>query len=70
MNVEDGIESGVVTVRISDHLPIFSLIGGESVRGEVGDERGQRRVVNGERVRRFAERLEKWDFRVLSFHCQ
>ena len=46
------MESGLVTVRISDHLPVFVFIGGErEVDG--GCERvGKRRRVNEARIDR------------------
>ena len=68
-NVCRRIESGVVTVRISDHLPVFAFVGG-AVGGSGGGEgpggAGQgtrkRRLVNEARIAGFAEELECWDF--------
>ena len=49
-NVESRMESGLVTVRISDHLPVFVFIGGER-RVDGGCERvGKRRRVNEARI--------------------
>ena len=62
-NVVASIGSGLVTVRVSDHLPVFAFIGG--TRGaEDAQEAGRqrRRMVNEGRIRRFAERLEAWSF--------
>ena len=56
--------SGLVTVRISDHLPIFSFIGGNtqgSERVKQGNH-GWHRIVNDARITRFAEDLSNWDF--------
>ena len=62
-NVCARIESGLVTVRISDHLPAYALVGGEREgRPGGGGVRGKRRLVNEGRVRRFGERLEGWSF--------
>ena len=61
-NVRAKIGSGLVTVRISDHLPIFAFIGG-AAEVEGGRKVGQRRrLVNEGRIARFAERLEGLSF--------
>ena len=61
-NVGAKIGSGLVTVRISDHLPIFAFVGGE--RRVMGAQSGsrRRRLLNEARIGRFAERLEEWSF--------
>ena len=61
-NVRTKIGSGLVTVRVSDHLPIFAFVGGErdGARAQEGSRR--RRLVNEARIGRFAERLEAWSF--------
>ena len=61
-NVSAGVRSGLVTVRIPDHLPIFALVGGE--REVSGLEQGgsEKRLLNGSRMARFAEDLQGWDF--------
>ena len=61
-NLIGRIESGLVTVRLSDHLPIFAFVGGarEEATKEARDSR--RRVVNERRIGRFAEELEGWCF--------
>ena len=63
-NLEDVVESGLVTVRISDHLPIYSFIGGRRQGGKCSyqDNQGWHRVVNESRILRFAEELNGWTF--------
>ena len=60
--MEAKIGSGLVTVRVSDHLPIFAFVGGG--REEVEAEQGKRRkrLMNEGRIRKFGERLEAWSF--------
>ena len=61
-NVGAKIGSGLVTVRISDHLPVFAFVGGER-EATTGLEGGsRRRLVNEVRIGKFAERLEAWSF--------
>ena len=55
-NKVEEIGSGLVTVRLSDHLPIFAFIGGERDRERVREMNGRRRLVNEGRFRRFARR--------------
>ena len=62
-NVSAGIGSGLVTVRISDHLPVFAFVGGEREGpGTEGRGGGKRRLVNESRMARFAEELQGWSF--------
>ena len=63
-NIEASIESGLVTVRISDHLPIFSYIGGSGFeeRSNHAGNQGWHRVVNEARILRFADELSGWTF--------
>ena len=56
-NVESRVESGLVTVRISDHLPVFAFIG-----GAVEADAGRKRRVNEGRIGRFAEESEGWSY--------
>ena len=54
---------GPVTMRVSDHLPVFAFVGGH--RGAEGalEEGGWRRLVKAEgRIARFARALEAWSF--------
>ena len=53
---------GLVTVRVSDNLPVFAFVGGH--RGAEGalEEGGWRRLVNEGRIARFARVLEAWSF--------
>ena len=61
-NVTARIDSGLVTVRVSDHLPVFSFVGGKGNGEEMNHNNGKRRLVNERRIRRFAEQLEIWSF--------
>ena len=56
------IGSGLVTVRLSDHLPVFAFIGGQEGASGAQEGRRRRRLVNEERIGRFGERLEAWSF--------
>ena len=61
-NVAAKIGSGLVTVRVSDHLPVFAFVGGaREAESEQGVGR-RRRLVNEGRIGRFAEWLEAWCF--------
>ena len=61
-NLGAKIGSGLVTVRISDHLPVFAFIGGTGGAGSVPRVAQRRRLVNEGRILRFAERLGEWSF--------
>ena len=61
-NVQARIVSGLVTVRLSDHLPIFASVGGEREAEAEQGGKWRRRLVNEARIRQFAERLEAWSF--------
>ena len=63
-NVVARLESGLVTVRVSDHLPVFAFVGGarETAQGGGGGGTRKRRQVNERRIARFAERLGAWSF--------
>ena len=61
-NVAAKIGSGLVTVRVSDHLPVFAFVGGPRETEAVQGESRRRRLVNEGRIRRFAEKLECWSF--------
>ena len=62
-NVGAEVRSGLVTVRISDHLPAFALVAGEREVPTVGGcGGGKRRLMNEGRIARFAEELEGWSF--------
>ena len=68
-NREARMETGLVTVRVSDHLPIFAFSGGWG--GTEGCVMGRgapkdslaRKVVIGGRIRQFLRKLEEWDWR-------
>ena len=61
-NVVANIGSGLVTVRVSDHLPIFAFVGGGREAERTQEAARRRRLVNDSRICRFAERLEAWSF--------
>ena len=50
-NLRDRIVSGAVTVRVSDHLPIYVIVGGESGAAAEGEKGQRRRLVNEGRMR-------------------
>ena len=58
------VVSGLVTVRLSDHLPIFAFIGGSRDIGPGAGKTANKRLVNEGRITRFAEELEGWCFDV------
>ena len=56
-NLRDKMVSGLVTVRISDHLPAYAFVGGGREVDPPGGFRGRKRLVNQGRIERFAEEL-------------
>jgi hypothetical protein len=55
------MEAGLV--KVSDHLPIFAMVGGPGGGGQVeGAGCNQRRAVNERRMMDFVIALESWDF--------
>ena len=63
-NVREAMVSGLVTVRVSDHLPVYAFVGGEREGRPGGDGKTRRRLVNEGRIARFAEELRGWSFDV------
>ena len=63
-NVCREVASGVVTVRISDHLPVFTFVGGAMEEEESGGGASKGRRVNESRIGRFKEELGAWSFDV------
>ena len=61
-NLVATIGSGLVTVRVSDHLPVFAFVGGTGVPELGQGANGRRRLVNEGRIGRFAEMLKGWSF--------
>ena len=61
-NVTDQIKSGLITTRISDHLPVFAFVGGGSQRSEINGKDRLRRKVTEARIKHFAEEIEGWVF--------
>ena len=61
-NVAGRFGSGVLTVRISDHLPVFALVGGTREVSDGSKLKGKRRLINEAKIRRFADELESWSF--------
>ena len=56
-NVTSRIESGLVTVRVSDHLPVFAFIGGNEEERGVNGKTDMRRLINARRIAEFGEVL-------------
>ena len=63
-NVESRVVSGLVTVRISDHLPVFAFVGGMREEEDEREQAGRRRLVNERRIGKFKEELEGWSYEV------
>ena len=63
-NLLASIASGLVTVRLSDHLPVFCFVGGARNVGPKVGKGGKKRLINEGRIARFAEDLEGWCFDV------
>ena len=61
-NIENQHSSGLVTVRISDHLPIFAFVGGHGQSKQEQGEDQWRRQVNEGRIARFAVELSCWTY--------
>ena len=66
-NGEANISSGLVTVRVSDHLPVFAMIGGHKEPGDDHEACSMKRVVNERRIEMFGERLKSWSFDEIRF---
>jgi hypothetical protein len=65
-NLGAQMEAGQVKVRVSDHLPIFAMVGGPGGGDQVeGAGRNQRSAVDERRMVVFAIALDSWDFREL-----
>ena len=60
--VDAQMKTGLVTVRISDHLPIFSFTERQRDSEEREGKKKPRRKVTEHRIARFAEQLETWSF--------
>ena len=63
-NLVAPIISGLVTVRLSDHLPVFCFVGGARDVGPRVGIGGKKRLVNERRISGFAEDLKGWCFDV------
>ena len=63
-NLQAEIVSGLVTVRLSDHLPVFSFMGGNRVGTTEQGSNSKKRLINEGRISRFAEELRGWYFDV------
>ena len=58
------MSSGLITVRISDHLPAYAFVGG-NIQGSEGIKQGNQgwhRTINDSKIARFAEDLSNWNF--------
>ena len=63
-NLRETMVSGLVTVRISDHLPAYAFVGGSREEGVTGVQARMKRAVNQGRIERFSEALSEWYFDV------
>ena len=63
-NLQAEIASGLVTVRLSDHLPVFSFMGGDREGNTETGKGSKRRLVNEGRISRFAGALSGWCFEI------
>ena len=61
-DLETNHRSGLITVRLSDHLPVFAFVEGGEDRKDQTRQTTQRRKVTTQRISRFAEILEDWSF--------
>ena len=61
-NVGAEVASGLVTVRLSDHLPVFTFVGGTRADGNKNCGGTNKRLINDRRIARFAEELQGWCF--------
>ena len=61
-NVLAQTQSGLVTVRLSDHLPVFCFVEGNEDQVRQKEQNIKKRKVTGHRISRFAETLEAWSF--------
>ena len=56
------MSSGLVTVRVSDHLPIFTFVGGNKCGDSHNGATSKRRLINERRIATFADELKAWSF--------
>ena len=61
-NVDTQTKTGLVTVRISDHLPVFSFIERSRDLDKRDGKKKQRRKVTEHRIAQFADQLKAWSF--------
>ena len=61
-NVTKNTTSGLVTVRISDHLPVFAFIEGLKDEEKPNGIGSKKRLVNERRIAGFADQLNTWCF--------
>ena len=61
-NLSNAMVSGLITVRLSDHLPTYAFVSGNREVGVVEGMRGRRRQINERRIEKFADRLKGWCF--------
>ena len=61
-NLTAKIGSGLITVRVSDHLPIFANVGGSENSHADSGRPSRKRLINGQRIMRFKEDLLHWTF--------
>ena len=61
-NVATQCRSGLVTVRLSDHLPVFTFVEGHSDDAYFNERTCKRRKITTHRIAKFAEELNAWSF--------
>ena len=61
-NVSVQTRTGLITVRISDHLPVFSFIERSKDLEDRDGKKKQRRKVTEHRIAKFAEQLKAWSY--------
>ena len=53
---------GLITVRLSDHLPVFCMVSGSKHRSDYRRKEGRYRLMNTGRIQQFAAELDAWSF--------
>ena len=61
-NIVTQCRSGLVTVRLSDHLPVFTFVEGHSGDSYFNEQTRKRRKITTHKISKFAEELSAWSF--------